>query len=177
MTAVGAGALAKNTTFQFPFHRDWLCDRTTRSTASLITSFQFPFHRDWLCDSRERDLLPPEGLGFQFPFHRDWLCDALGLSLGLVRNTTFSSLFIGIGFVTVAALQLGDPAAVCFQFPFHRDWLCDRICGRLRWNQEARFQFPFHRDWLCDPSIRIEAISPLSFQFPFHRDWLCDLAE
>ena len=65
-----------------------------------MSSFQFPFHRDWLCDGQAATHRPAENFIFQFPFHRDWLCDLdLPIRMGSLRST-FSSLFIGIGFVT-----------------------------------------------------------------------------
>ena len=61
--------------------------------------FQFPFHRDWLCD-RVCPICRAAEQDFQFPFHRDWLCDLLFHFCEDCGGFPFSSLFIGIGFVT-----------------------------------------------------------------------------
>ncbi len=41
-----------------------------------LVNFQFPFHRDQLCDSRLIKFMKELAKVFQFPFHRDQLCDS-----------------------------------------------------------------------------------------------------
>ena len=60
--------------------------------------FQFPFHRDRLCNEAEGITIGEIQAGFQFPFHRDRLCNTQNMLAGAwVTLTRFNSLFIGIG--------------------------------------------------------------------------------
>ncbi len=62
--------------FQFPSHRDVLCDSNlSPNSSSAHEDFQFPSHRDVLCDSIKACREAGDYPGFQFPSHRDVLCD------------------------------------------------------------------------------------------------------
>ncbi len=115
--------------FQFPSHRDVLCDSGVCEPAPAPICFQFPSHRDVLCDFAVQLIDESTGTDFQFPSHRDVLCDP---------RTSYPSLIL-IRF---------------FQFPSHRDVLCD-VDSNVDTNGTGNFQFPSHRDVLCDSRIRI----------------------
>ncbi len=138
--------------FQFPFHRDQLCDviiskliylmdilsvpfssgSALRSgadvalAANAINIFQFPFHRDQLCDQQFRKYPWFFKEHFQFPFHRDQLCD-LCLPHSDVRPAKLSVPFSSGSALRFTSGAIAANAVVSFQFPFHRDQLCDLI--------------------------------------------------
>ena len=60
--------------FQFPLHRDKLCNTTILPSSSERADFQFPLHRDKLCNSGCATCLRLTTI-FQFPLHRDKLCN------------------------------------------------------------------------------------------------------
>ncbi len=165
--------------------------------------FQFPFHRDRLCNEAEGITIGEIQAGFQFPFHRDRLCNTQNMLAGAwVTLTRFNSLFIGIGSAIADqrfcqpglqkgfnSLFIGIGSAIgsygmdaltkmVFQFPFHRDRLCNHIINPELVLCPPGFQFPFHRDRLCNAlaAPRTMAKKMAVFQFPFHRDRLCNVA-
>ena len=69
-------------------------------------AFQFPFHRDRLCNAG-RGWVQCCSSAFQFPFHRDRLCNALSAPRTIRPQQCFNSLFIGIG-SAMAATCLGS---------------------------------------------------------------------
>ncbi len=111
--------------FQFPSHRDVLCDpdacmgmrEVEKTFSSLLIGMCFATIRaeqlHWL----------DAGL-FQFPSHRDVLCDLKSVELAELKLKSFSSLLIGMCFATP---RDGPPKRIPddFQFPSHRDVLCD----------------------------------------------------
>ena len=121
--------------FQFPFHRDRLCNNRIVCWWFLRSgsSFQFPFHRDRLCNSACYRVDHHPLVKFQFPFHRDRLCNARMDFAAFVRSKLcFNSLFIGIGSAIRLSGELVLVQAKKFQFPFHRDRLCNLSWGPLR---------------------------------------------
>ena len=92
--------------------------------------------------------------------------------------TSFSSLFIGIGFVTRREWSPLCAVPYFFQFPFHRDWLCDHPTEGIA----VLDAFPFSSlfigiGFVTLISVHAQATKASVFQFPFHRDWLCDLSK
>ena len=89
-------------------------------------------------------------------------------------SSTFSSLFIGIGFVTYQVPTWSTGVQLTFQFPFHRDWLCD-WCSLLEPRSRLRsFSSLFIGiGFVTLDCLAVDALLE-AFQFPFHRDWLCD---
>jgi len=133
-------------------------------------AFQFPFHRDRLCNLQEyEDAYFLAKSLFQFPFHRDRLCNILQHRLAADRTLPrFNSLFIGIGFAIITfdgasnlqdlsgfnSLFIGIGFAIlwrghvhqrgrAFQFPFHRDRLCNFCAEQTGHNETSRVSIPF----------------------------------
>ncbi len=186
--------------FQFPSHRDVLCDCNVASLTGITYQFfQFPSHRDVLCDRiffHFRDTSDKLSVPFSsgcalrpsrmacsvasFVSFSSLLIGMCFATMHLIKGTgkyriTFSSLLIGMCFATGFALCLLKLATQGFQFPSHRDVLCDDLRYANLEGADLHFQFPSHRDVLCDSeSLAFSAASHLHFQFPSHRDVLCD---
>ncbi len=92
--------------FQFPSHRDVLCDQAFCDESKLANSLSVPFSSG--CALRHAD----------------------GSKDCLLQKQAFSSLLIGMCFATRDE-QAGDFETLVFQFPSHRDVLCDGICTIL----------------------------------------------
>ena len=122
----------------------------TSDSICMALSFQFPFHRDRLCNLLDLLLRRLHRFEFQFPFHRDRLCNPL-LRYGAWPKTwyCFNSLFIGIG-SAIYGLFCGPRCRICFNSLFIG---IGSAIGRgidPGHVLECLFQFPFHRDRLCN---------------------------
>ena len=61
---------------------------------------------------------------------------------GNIKNTTFSSLFIGMG-LAICFISIAKGEASSFQFPFHRDGPCDGSLRDLRLTPNFSFSSLF----------------------------------
>ena len=163
--------------FQFPFHRDVLCDDALRrSRRNSIAGLSVPFSSG--CALRWDNA--PSWSFNSFPFSSLFIgmCFAIRGGREIERTVcacSFSSLFIGMCFA-IQGYTMYRKKAMILSVPFSSGCaLRSILCGdNYRWM--GVFQFPFHRDVLCDPSYGVRLIFAIaSFQFPFHRDVLCDL--
>ena len=140
--------------FQFPFHRDRLCNKFTICFGSGAGSCSF------------NSLF----IGIGSAIRRD------GLAPGRPILLSFNSLFIGIGSAICPEQMIQRAVRSEFQFPFHRDRLCNLRNRYADQILDLLFQFPFHRDRLCNWEYESPVACKLNlqFQFPFHRDRLCN---
>ena len=164
-----------------------------------VLFFQFPFHRDSLCNVCSHE--EAEGLQvFQFPFHRDSLCNLSSPGTIISIISAFSSLFIGIHSATYrnrkyrnqwkhllsvpfsSGFTLQRRLAYCLKrnmgilsVPFSSGFTLQPSAHQATADAVKVFQFPFHRDSLCNVKQRFGRVlvQPF-FQFPFHRDSLCN---
>ena len=139
--------------FQFPFHRDRLCNPPVVRAHHPLTGrrcFNSLFIGIGSAMTGCTGIEPVRQTVFQFPFHRDRLCNVGSIPVML----SWESLL--------------------FQFPFHRDRLCNCGLVSLVVVVYRMFQFPFHRDRLCNIHLYPNTFSNSRFQFPFHRDRLCN---
>ena len=156
--------------FQFPFHRDGPCDKPiTSAIHSIMQIFQFPFHRDGPCDFRWREprvfptrLSVPFSSGwalrlmmekagsavnvlFQFPFHRDGPCDRIVPTENPSSNTSFSSLFIGMGLAIVHIYAINSKGNL--SVPFSSGWALRLPPGRRPHLRRSWLSVPFSSGW------------------------------
>ena len=188
--------------FQFPFHRDGLCDSTWLKRRAGGLHFQFPFHRDGLCDQWQK-MFGTNGLGLAFSslFIGMGFAIIISRAMKAANAFSFSSLFIGMGFAISLLRAITFQIGFIFQFPFHRDGLCDLPAPSnylpdwvylsvpfssgwaLRFSRDGPYpvdgQFSFSSLFIgmgfaIERAVRDSPSPILLFQFPFHRDGLCD---
>ncbi len=162
--------------FQFPSHRDVLCDfGHLPEDGRNAMLFQFPSHRDVLCDRCPEDRSPRRSQ-LSVPFSSG--C-ALRQRIEMIKDAealAFSSLLIGMCFATGQASS-ANAQEVHFQFPSHRDVLCDPLGPAVL---PARLD-PFSSlligmCFATDAYLMAHMRSQINFQFPSHRDVLCDFS-
>ena len=139
-------------TFQFPFHRDRLCNLQNHELplhelyyvsipfssgqalqfpqlAWRLTKpfflFQFPFHRDRLCNRRDNQSIPGRKCSVSIPFS-----SGQALQSQRLEHSSKSASWVSIPFSSGQALQFSKTSRetslrTLFQFPFHRDRLCN----------------------------------------------------
>ena len=129
--------------FQFPFHRDSLCNGLKMNLRECIIILSVPFSSGFTLQPKMfREQYPaiqplsvPFSSGFtlqldwrlyalmglpsifQFPFHRDSLCNGLRKCSLRTLRSTFSSLFIGIHSAT-NKYPLGTLSPMALSVPF-----------------------------------------------------------
>ncbi|AEB69643.1 hypothetical protein MCON_3405 [Methanothrix soehngenii GP6] len=82
-----------------------------------VSGFQFPFHRDRLCNATSKRIGHWEPQAFQFPFHRDRLCNSMPSRIAS-SLVCFNSLFIGIGSAINEAIVLSKTFVKSFNSLF-----------------------------------------------------------
>ena len=120
--------------FQFPFHRDRLCNaaQTGFTSSNSWTCFNSLFIGIGSAISKIMNYHYMNYIMFQFPFHRDRLCNFRSWPGGLPSHSScFNSLFIGIGSAIGGITSRSQAGSVPFQFPFHRDRLCNLVWTRI----------------------------------------------
>ena len=134
-------------------------------------SFQFPPHRENLCDRAARlwraDIAPFSSL------LTGKICATLAGAMTRVKYYPFSSLLTGKIFATSAASILPDAFMAFSSLLTGKIFATRRLSARR--SGMARFQFPPHRENLCDSARPPASVffGP-HFQFPPHRENLCD---
>ncbi len=135
--------------------------------------FQFPSHRDVLCDSFAMSA-KIETIFFQFPSHRDVLCDKFIRPHTTHRTITFSSLLIGMCFATHLLKELTN-GSQRLSVPFSSGCALRLSSADMTAWRPTELSVPFSSG--C--ALRLESTTLISYwprnsQFPSHRDVLCD---
>ncbi len=188
--------------FQFPSHRDVLCDRTNIMGAlGTASSFQFPSHRDVLCDFCLLFYKNRLHKNFQFPSHRDVLCDDTSPYIGplwrllsvpfssgcaLRRTVEYHSgakrLQLSVPFSSGCALRLERHLIKFFIFCASFSSLLIGMCFATGvGSRPATSSNPLSVPFSSGCALRHTEypyrfmLTVNLFQFPSHRDVLCDI--